>query len=70
MTAQSFRLSDIDGAFEVRAGFPRPDWNVIVEWAERLSNDVNRHELWTEIAAHWLSMGTSWMAPCAERVAA
>ena len=55
MAAQAFRFSDIDGAFEVRAGFPRPNWNVIVEWAETLRDDVNRHELWTEIAAYWLS---------------
>lgn len=55
MPAQPFRISQIERAFETRAGLPRPDWNVVVDWAKTVSADVNPHELWTEIAAHWLS---------------
>lgn len=55
MTAEPFRISQIEGGFEIREGLPRPNWAVIFEWAQTVSDEVDEHELWTEIAAHWLS---------------
>ncbi len=55
MTAEPFRISHIEGGFEVRDGLPRPNWPVIVEWAQTVSDTIDPHELWTEIAAYWLS---------------
>lgn len=55
MPAEPFRISHIEGGFEVRDGLPRPNWPVIREWAQSVSDSVNQQDLWTEIAAHWLS---------------
>jgi hypothetical protein len=55
MSAEPFRISHIEGGFEVRDGLPRPNWPVIMGWAQTVSDTVDPHELWTEIAAHWLS---------------
>ncbi len=55
MTAEPFRISHIDGGFEVREGLPRPKWPVIIEWAQTFADTVDPYELGTEIAAHWLS---------------
>ena len=55
MAAESFRVSQIDGGFEIREGLPRPNWDIVFEWAQTHGDSVEPHELWTEIAAHWLS---------------
>ncbi len=55
MSSEPFRISHIEGGFEVRDGLPRPNWPVIIEWAQTVSDTVDPHELGTEIAAHWLS---------------
>lgn len=55
MSAEPFRISHIEGGFEVRDGLPRPNWPVIAEWAERVCASVGPQHLWTEIAAHWLT---------------
>ncbi len=55
MAAEPFRISHIEGGFEIRDGLPRPNWPNIFEWAQTVGTGVEPHELWTEIAAHWLS---------------
>ena len=55
MTVEPFRISHIEGGFEVRDALPRPNWPVIIEWAQTFSDTIDPHELWTEIAAYWLS---------------
>jgi hypothetical protein len=55
MPAEPFHITHIEGGFEVRDGLPRPNWPVITQWAETVSDSVSPQKLWTEIVAHWLT---------------
>ena len=49
-----FVVPEIDGAFEMRIGLPRPNWPGLYEWVERVTPEIDLHVVWTEIAANWL----------------
>lgn len=56
MAPQNFNFDEIDEFFEYRRGYPRPDWDRIHDWVERLPVESDLHFVWTEIAAKWLGM--------------
>lgn len=54
MPANPFHVPFIEGAFEIREGLPRPNWEVIYAWSESVPENIPRSVVWTELAAHWL----------------
>src|SRR5438128_769346 len=47
-------LEQIQGAFEFREGFSRPDWKVIAETIKQTVPPENHPEAWTDAALQWV----------------
>jgi len=47
-------LSRLEGAFDFRDGFSRPDWKLIGDAIQSLEGADDRREAWREVALQWL----------------